>query len=222
MPLLGLVLRGGLGRAFVRGARRGGPFSLSTLGRGVAVGARSASIARFTVPNTRIISPQGQVFGRTQAVGDNVALMVENRQIFYSERVPGVFRHFDRNGRRVGQSVEVSENRIDYIDEEERRIGHDILINGGRLVRQYDRFNDLIGETDVIVSEHQAEIVADLGTQAYIETLYDDPIFRCEEVGRAYDEYRAAQQACGNGDATACARLAGLRIRYFELRNIGC
>lgn len=227
LPLVGLLLRGGLARSFIRGARLGGSAALNTLGRGVAVGARSASLARLGIPNTRIISSQGRTLGNANARGQDVNLTVENVQVLYSVRRGDNLLHYRQHGRLIGRSVEVSDTRIDYIDyidnSESRRISsYDILFNGGRLVRHFTRDGDLWGQTEVIVNGDQANVVADNQTLTYLDSIYNDEVFRCESVRNNYEEFRYSQELCANGDAEACERVSALRLRYFESRERGC
>lgn len=220
LPLLSLVLRGGLIRSFSRVARFGRTPALHTMGRGVALGAHSATIARSSLPNTRIISTDGRVLAKSKPVSDGIALHSNSKKIFFSRATGDGHLHYDVFGSFVGRSAKISSNRINYYENSRRReksSGFDIISRTGRMVRHFDKDGDEQGSTQIDVSGGVANVSADDGSEAYIEYLFQQKVFMCEAANRQYDEFREIQQRCVAGDTIACSNVKIERLRLNEI-----
>jgi hypothetical protein len=221
LPILALVLRGGLRGAFLRGARFGGGVGMVTLGRGLAVGARAAALTPSGLPRASIVSRAGRNLGRTHGDTSAPSIYVREKQVFGARREGSDLLHYDLKGRLAGRSRDISEDKVEYFPPRSRKsIGYDHLVNGGRLIRQFDHRGNNTGELTVDQNGDEAVLTADNNMENYLKNVTDDPIFRCPEVGEMYDDLMAAERRCAQtGERAACESLNHRWARYEALRK---
>lgn len=229
--LLGIILRGGAVRAFASGARVGGAASMMSVGRGVGIAGRTASARGVSLPQgsnpIRILSRDRVELARSRQDGSSTNLMRGDQQIFRSNanasnpRDIGRLDHVDIHGNNVGNSRYEFDGRVDHYGTRAARgrIGFDVVMRGGRLIKHFDPNENPVGETEVELNDGYSDIIADQATEEYIAELnaQDD---RCPELVEARRQYQQTLEACSRRSLAACDRQSDDLARYLREENL--
>jgi len=188
-----------LARAIVSGGSRLG----GTFGRGIAIGnsvsARQATLqglrgTSLRTQKSNILRSDGSKIASTEFGSHGSYTKVNDSYILYSRRRGSILDH-EGYGGHTGRSIDHG----DYIEHQNKRsvkIAYDRIRLAQRVVEHFDRSQNPIGKTDLLVSNDQVDFEVGSAIENDIETIYDNLGLNCPDTKAAYDEWLSYQHNC--------------------------
>jgi len=132
-----------------------------------------------------------------------------------STRKSNVMDHEGRHHWQSGRSID-HDDFIEHQNHKKERVAYDRIRLAQKLVEHYDKDQNLVGKTDLVVENDVVGVQIDDQTEAAFDALSQSLGLHCPDVKKAYDEYMNGYLDCRFGRAK-CGPETFEKLKYQRL-----